>query len=48
MNSSLSAVLEKKDQQRKKKKVIKKHQREHLQLKIFILGKIARKNQLHY
>ena len=41
---NLSAVLEKVDQLGEKMKGIKKHQKERLKLKIFILGKIVNKN----
>ena len=43
MNFNLSAALEKMDQH-KKKKEIKKHQKELLKLKIFIIEKIELKS----
>ena len=46
MNLNLSVVLEKKVQQIIKKKEIKKHQKERLKLKIFILEKIVIKKPL--
>src|SRR6056300_1734238 len=46
MTLNLGVVLEKKDQLRIKKKGIKKHQKEPLKLKIFILDKITNKKNM--